>query len=94
MLEICYFVNAVGSGIGLVERMFIFFLHMWSMEVVIDLGRCFRTRSDARPGYETKKLASMDFIHVDGTGINALVGGRLRYQRVCLRICIVNIIIT
>ena len=54
-----HFVDAGGGGIGLVERMFIFFFRMCPLAVSMDLGRCLRTRSEVRPGHETKKPASM-----------------------------------
>ena len=55
-------VSLVGADVGeedFVERMFIFVLRMCPFAVAIDLGRCFLTRSDVRPGQIVKKPLSM-----------------------------------
>ena len=39
--------------------------------VMMDLGKCLRTRAEVRPGQVVKKPVSIAWIHVEGTGENA-----------------------
>ena len=39
--------------------------------VMMDLGKCLRTRSEVRPGQLVKKPAPITLIHVEGKGENA-----------------------
>ena len=72
VISACMFsVGADDGEIDFVERMFIFVLRMCPFAVAIDLGRCFFTRSDVRPGHVVKKPSSMAAIQVDGTGLKA-----------------------
>ena len=69
------FVMTVGEGVavgrGFVLRMCCRIILRWPWAVWTELGRCFLTSWEVRPGQVEKKLSSMPLIQVSGTGDHA-----------------------
>jgi len=58
-------------GFILVDRRVHLICQRCPLTVAIDLGRCFLTSSEVRPGQAVKKPTLMALIHVKGTGLKA-----------------------
>jgi hypothetical protein len=57
------------GGLALVDRRPCGWPRRWPLVVLIDFGKCFRTKSVVRPGHVVKCPASIALIQVDGTGL-------------------------
>ena len=63
--------NRRGKG-DLVERRPCRSSFRWPLSVAIDLGKCFRTRLEVKPGQVAKKPLSIALHQVDMQGLNAV----------------------